>query len=193
MPTDRRIARMKRVLRHRQPDLTVVCENIHDPHNVSAILRTCDAVGVQEVHLLYTIEEFPKLGKASSASARKWLDTVRHENVEHLQEHLVGRGFAVLATSLSEGATPFWEIDWTQPSAVVLGNEQRGVSGAILGISDLTVKIPMVGMVGSLNVSVAAAVILYEAARQRRREGRYPNPWLAAKWVESRLARWKRK
>ncbi|HFB67420.1 MAG TPA: RNA methyltransferase, partial [Calditrichae bacterium] len=154
---------MERVLRNRQLDLRVVCENIHDPHNVSAILRTCDAAGVGMVHLLYTHEEFPQLGKKSSASAKKWIDIQRHRSFEELQQALHRDGMTIYATHLGERAISIYDVDWTQPSAIIMGNEHRGVSDEALAIADANVYIPQFGMIESLNVSVATAIILYEA------------------------------
>ncbi len=193
MPTQRRIERMREVLRNRQLNLTVVCENIHDPHNVSAILRTCDAVGIHRAHLLYTEEDFPKLGKKSSASAKKWIELERHRSYESLRERLKGDGFTIYATFIDPCAKSIFEVDWTGSSAVIMGNEHRGVSRDALQIADQAVYIPMFGMIRSLNVSVATAVILYEAARQRLAKGLYPNPGLDESWLESELERWTKK
>lgn len=193
MPTARRVAKMKCVLSCRQLDLMVVCENIQDPHNVSAILRTCDAVGVQSVNLLYTDQPFPELGKKSSASAKKWVDTQRFSDPLKLREHLRSAGMKIYGTYLSKESKSVYEIDWTQPSAIILGNEQRGVSATALEICDHKIKIPMHGMIESLNVSVAAAVILYEAARQRLRKGLYANSDLTEKWINEMLEKWTKK
>ncbi len=190
MPTERRIARMKQVLLNRQRDLTVVCENIHDPHNVSAIFRTCDAVGVAEVQLLYTNQSFPQLGKKSSASAKKWVDTVKHRQAQELRQYLKARGFTIYATHVDSGARSIFDIDWTQPSAIIMGNEHSGVSPEALDIADVTIKIPMFGMVESLNVSVATAVILYEAARQRILAGKYPALTEQDLWLRDKLNQW---
>ena len=189
MPTERRINKLKRVLEHRQKDLTVVCENIHDPHNVSAILRTCDAVSIDAVHLLYSNEDFPKLGKKSSASAKKWLDFHRHRDYNRLRETLKTEQKLIYATYLDPSAVSVFEIDWTLPSAVMVGNEHRGVSNEALEISDRLIYIPMFGMVESLNVSVATAVILYEACRQRiaakgYMQSNHPD------WVREKLDEW---
>jgi tRNA (guanosine-2'-O-)-methyltransferase len=167
MPTERRIHKLKRVLEHRQQDLTVVCENIHDPHNVSAILRSCDAVGIDTVHLLYSHETFPKLGKKSSASAKKWLQFHRHRDYNSLRKVLQSEQKFIYATYLDPSAVSIYDIDWSRPSAIMVGNEHRGVSNEALEIADQLISIPMFGMVESLNVSVATAVILYEACRQR--------------------------
>lgn len=190
MPTQKRIDRMARILKHRQPDLSVVCENIHDPHNVSAILRSCDAVGVQHVHLLYSTDPFPKLGKKSSASAKKWIDIHKFRDRFELKEHLRTTGAVIYATHLSKKAVSVFDIDWTRPSAIIMGNEHRGVSDELLEIADQNIYIPMFGMIKSLNVSVATAVILYEAARQRLARGMYPNPSLPEKWISEKLEEW---
>lgn len=180
---------MRKVLQHRQRDLTIVCENIHDPHNVSAILRSCDAVGVARVHLLYTDEPFPQLGRKTSASARKWIDILRHTDYAKLQAHLKKQKMTIYATYVEPAAKTIYEIDWTKPAAIVLGNEHRGVSDDALAIADQTIRIPMFGMVESLNVSVAAAVILYEACRQRLGKKTYQSGKVD-EWLKENLEQW---
>jgi tRNA (guanosine-2'-O-)-methyltransferase len=189
MVTEKRKQRMHKVLLDRQRDLTVVCENIHDPHNVSAILRTCDAVGISRVQLLYTTEAFPKLGKKSSASAKKWLEFHRYKDHDSLREILKKQNMTIYATHVDPISQKIYDIDWTKPSAIILGNEHRGVSQDSLKIADQTVYIPMHGMVQSLNVSVAAAVILYEAFRQRWQNHMYPYS-ATDKWVTNYLKTW---
>lgn len=173
MPTERRLQKIRDVLSHRQPDLTVVFENIHDPHNVSAILRTCDAVGVLETYLLYTSEPFPRLGKKSSASAKKWVLQKKYSAYDLLFAELREQGYRIFATALRKDAISVYEVDWTQPTAIILGNEHRGVSEEAIRRADAIIFIPQVGMIQSLNVSVAAGVILYEAYRQRFQAGMY--------------------
>ena len=191
LPTVKRLQKMERVLNFRQPDLTVVCENIHDPHNVSAILRSCDAVGVPEIHLLYTSEKFPKLGRKSSASANKWIEVKKYKKYPDLRKVLKKQQMIIYATSLDPSARNIFEIDWTMPAAILVGNEHRGVSAEALQIADQKIYIPMFGMVESLNVSVATAVILYEVCRQRWQAGLYlikkDQPWLRKnleKWTK---------
>lgn len=179
-PGERRAEKLRRALSLRQPDLTVVLENIHDPHNVSAILRSCDAVGVLRVELLYNVETFPRIGKKSSSSANKWLDCRRHTSVADCYACLRGEGFRVYATRLGEATTSLYDLDLSRPSALVFGNEHRGVSGEAAEMADGNFHIPMVGMIQSLNVSVAAAVSLYEAHRQRISAGTYRKTALGA-------------
>ena len=166
-PGERRAERLRHVLSMRRPDLTVVLENIHDPHNVSAILRSCDAVGVLRVELLYTVEKFPRIGKKSSSSASKWLDRRRHTSVAACYSALREEGFRIYATRLGGASVSLYDLDLSMPSALVFGNEHRGVSPEAAEAADGNFHIPMVGMIQSLNVSVAAAVALYEAHRQR--------------------------
>jgi tRNA (guanosine-2'-O-)-methyltransferase len=180
---------MTQVLNFRQPDLTVVCENIHDPHNVSAILRSCDAVGIPAVYLLYTSEKFPKLGRKSSASANKWIEIKKHKKHQELKQILQEQQMIIYATSLDPSARNIYEIDWTKPAAILLGNEHRGVSVEALQIADQKIAIPMFGMVESLNVSVAAAVILYEVCRQRWQAGQYPFK-KDEYWIKQNLDKW---
>lgn len=165
--TGRRREKLERVIAARRPDLTVVLEGIHDPHNVSAILRSADAVGVHGVHLVYPAGKFPKLGKKSSASAAKWVRRTKHRSVAECYAALRASGFRILATRLSDGAVPLHDLDLTGRTALVFGNEHLGVSDEAAESADLNFRIPMIGMIESLNVSVACAVTLYEAFRQR--------------------------
>jgi tRNA (guanosine-2'-O-)-methyltransferase len=158
--TERRLARMREVLARRQPDLTVVLENVHDPHNVSAVLRSCDAVGLLRVHLVYTIEEFPELSENVSGSALKWLELVFHPSIEACYRTLRSQGFTIYTTYLGDPArsVDLYDLDLTKPVALVFGNEQRGVSDEAVAGADGNFVIPMMGMVRSLNISVACAV-----------------------------------
>jgi len=174
MPTNKRIEKLTNVLRLRQPSLTVVMENIHDPHNVSACLRSCDAVGVHEVHLLYHSGQiFPKLGKKSSASAKKWLKYSKHKTTIECFNKLKDEGKKIYTTHLSVDSISLYDLDLTQPIALVFGNEHEGVSQEALELADGNFSIPQVGLIQSLNVSVACAVSLYEAYRQRNQKGMY--------------------
>lgn len=171
--TEERTNKIISVLNQKQPHITVVLENIHDPHNVSAILRTCDAVGILEVHLLYTIEEFPEISKASSVSANKWMKLKKHSSYQDFYNEMKSRGFLIAASHLDKYSYLYDELDYTKPIALVFGNEHRGVSDELLKYCDLTFKIPMHGMIQSLNVSVAAAVTLYYAEGVLRKNGFY--------------------
>ncbi|MCK6606075.1 MAG: RNA methyltransferase [Ignavibacteriaceae bacterium] len=171
--TDSRLKKIRDTLAKRQPTLRVVFENIHDPHNVSAIMRTCDAVGVYQTSLIYNYEKFPKIGKKSSASAFKWVEREKFKVADECFRKLKDQGYTIYASALQPDAISLYDIDFTKKSAVVLGNEHRGVSEEVLKLADKVYYIPMQGMVQSLNVSVAAAVTLYEAMRQRLAAGMY--------------------
>ena len=171
--TDKRTEKIHSVLRHRQPDLTIVMENIHDPHNVSAMLRSADAVGVMEVQLVYTTEVFPRIGTKSSASARKWVSRRKFSSIDECYSALRSEGFRIYATHLGERAHSLYALDLIHPTALVFGNEHRGVSDEAAEKADGNFLIPMVGMIQSLNVSVACAVSLYEAFRQRTEAGQF--------------------
>ena len=188
--TPEREDRIRQVLARRQQDLTLVMDNIWDPHNVSAILRSCDAFGVLRVHLYYTTEPWPDLGKKSSASAKKWVERVRHADPGELIAGLRSQGFQLLRTGFSPKARPPWEYDLARPTAVILGNEHRGVSPELCALVSEEVFIPMQGMVQSFNVSVAAGLILYEAAGQRRVRGLSEKALLTPGELERKVADW---
>lgn len=171
--TDQRLKRIINAVTRRQHSLRVVLENIHDPHNVSAIFRTCDAVGVPKVSLIYNQEQFPRISRISSASANKWVKRERYSSVDECYSILRENGFKIYASALTNYSKNLFELDFTEKVAVVMGNEHRGVSQEACELSDDVFFIPMHGMVQSLNVSVATAVILYEIQRQRSLKGMY--------------------
>lgn len=188
--TQRRLQRMAGVLARRQPDVAVVIEDVTDPHNVSAVLRSCDATGVASAHLLYPDDEPPKLSKGVSASAQRWLDVYRHATVDACIDALRADELQIYATYLGQGTVDLYELDLTKPCAFVFGNERLGVSDAVLERCDGRVKIPMQGMVESLNISVAAAVTLYEMFRQRHAAGLYDRMRWQEQEIRARLRDW---
>ncbi len=188
--TPGRLERIRRVLSLRQKDLTVVLANIHDPHNVSAIYRSCDAFGVAEVHLYYTATAFPALGEKSSASARKWVKSARHKDAKSLVASLKDQGMTIYATSCSPKARPLGDFDYVKPTAFVMGNEHSGVDEDLAGLVDEEVYIPMYGMIQSFNVSVAAAILLAEASRQRLLSGKYDSPTYSPEEMEALFQEW---
>ena len=172
--TPERREKLLKVLSKRQPDLTVVLENVFDPHNISAVMRTCDAVGIQEVFILNTkIPRHKKWGAKSSSSAAKWLTVHQYENAGECFSSLRKRYSKILTTHLSSDAIGLHAIDMTEPIALVFGNEHSGVSDEIRALADGNFIIPQVGIIQSLNISVACAVTLYEAFRQKNLAGHY--------------------
>ncbi len=159
---------MREVLERRHDDLVVVIENVHDAHNASAILRSCDAFGVGRIALVYTNQVFPEISGGAAAKAQKWLQIDRYESAAECVSALHGEGIKVYATALTDEAQDYLGVDFSGPSAIVLGNEHAGCSEEMVALADGALIVPMAGFVQSLNVSVAAAVILAEMARQRR-------------------------
>jgi tRNA (guanosine-2'-O-)-methyltransferase len=191
--TEKRIEKIKWVVSKRQPSLRIVIENIHDPHNVSAIFRTCDAAGIPKVSLLYNVEKFPKIGKKSSASAYKWIEREKFKTVEECYSQLRQEKFKIYASSLSSNSKSLYELDFTKKTAIVFGNEHRGLSKDAEELADERFFIPMYGMVQSLNVSVSAAICIYEALRQRTLKGLYDSSELSAKELKSMIEEWSKK
>ncbi len=188
--TEKRLKKFYDTVKARQQNLTVVLENIHDPHNVKAILRTCDAVGISKIGMLYTIENFPKMSKISTGSAAKWIEKEKFKNTEECFLTLRSQGFKIYASAIVDDSVDLFDLDLTEKVAIVLGNEHRGVSKEAIALSDKVFKIPMFGMVQSLNVSVANAIILYEALRQRRSKGMYENSSLSEEEIEKIIVDW---
>jgi tRNA (guanosine-2'-O-)-methyltransferase len=192
-----RLQRLLRVLDRRQPDLTVLMDDVHKAHNLAAVLRSCDAVGVLEAHAVSPGGEVRRFHDRSGGSA-KWVPIRVHRRIEDACTALRATGHRLVAAHFSSSAVDYRAIDYTVPTALVLGAELMGVSTAAAGLVDRHVAVPMHGHVASLNVSVAAAVILFEAERQRRAAGCYDRPRLSSgererllfEWSYPRLASW---
>ncbi|MBZ9715751.1 tRNA (guanosine(18)-2'-O)-methyltransferase TrmH [Deinococcus multiflagellatus] len=193
--TPERYAKILRVLSRRQPTLTVLMDEVNKPHNLSAIVRTCDAVGVLQAHAVP-----PRGGKladfeghtyeATSGSAHKWVPVQRHADAVQAVRALQAQGFAVLATHLSQRSVDYREADYTRPTCLLLGAEKWGVSDEAAEAADMNIVVPMFGMVQSLNVSVAAATILFEAQRQRLAAGLYDAPQLSPEQLRAWAFEW---
>lgn len=169
--------RLREVADRRQPDLTVVLENVHDQHNIGAVLRSCDSVGIKEIFVLYSEPDITiknvKLGKRTSAGTRKWVDVHFFTDITACFQEVRARYDRILATHLDKEAKSLYELDLTQSTALLFGNEHEGISREALAHADGNFIIPQCGMARSLNISVACAVTLYEAYRQRDVRGFY--------------------
>lgn len=189
MATPRRFHRVRDALSRRQPDLTVLLENVGVPRNLAAILRSCDAVGVAEAHAVWPGGRL-KISRPASGGNRKWVPVRKHRALVDALACLREKGLRILAAHAAAGAVPFRDVDYTQPTAILLGNEDNGVSAEALAAVDAQVIIPMSGMGVSLNVSVAAALILFEAQRQRLAAGFYDRPRLDPETYRAMLFEW---
>jgi tRNA (guanosine-2'-O-)-methyltransferase len=177
--TPERSERLNNVLAKRQPALTVVLENVSDPHNISAVMRTCDAVGIQDIYILNTkIGLHEKWGAKSSSSAAKWLTVHQFTDAAECFAALRKRFSKIYTTHLSTDAVSLYELNLTESVALVFGNEHAGVSDEIINMADGNFLIPQVGIIKSLNISVACAVSVYEAYRQKQIAGHYDEPQL---------------
>jgi len=170
--TSERRTRLDAVLAKRQPDLTVFAENLHKPRNFSAMVRNCDAVGINEIHVLPGEDDL-RTHWNTSQGAEKWMRIKTHDSPEEVCIYLKKNGFRLVAAHLSKAAIDYRDVNYTQPTALVLGTELFGVSDTTLSFVDQQIQIPMMGVTQSLNVSVACAVVLYEAQRQRQAVGMY--------------------
>jgi tRNA (guanosine-2'-O-)-methyltransferase len=172
--TPERTNRLQSVLDKRQNNLTVVMENVHDPHNISAVMRSCDAVGIQDIYILNTrIPRHEKFGAKSSSSAAKWLTIHHFDDPVACFDSLRKKYHKIYTTHLASDAVSLYEINFTESIALVFGNEHVGVSKEVIQMADGNFIIPQVGMIQSLNISVACAVSIYEAYRQKSNAGHY--------------------
>jgi tRNA (guanosine-2'-O-)-methyltransferase len=187
--TPKRFQKLRRVLDNRQPDLTVLLDNVHKPHNFSAILRSCDAVGVFEAHAVW---QDPTLrpNHLTSGGTGKWVGIRTHADIDAAAMELRVRGFQLVAAHPEGDARDYRDIDYTGPTALVLGAELHGLGKAALAFADTRVCVPMMGMAESLNVSVAAATILFEAQRQRTNANLYAESRLDPAVYEKTLFEW---
>ncbi len=189
--TPERSDRLTNVLNKRQPDLTVVLENVFDPHNISAVMRTCDAVGIQDMYILNNkIPPHRKWGEKSSSSAAKWLTIHQFTDAHECFAALRKQYTKIYTTHLSTNAVSLHELNLTQSVALVFGNEHSGVSEEIIALADGNFIIPQVGIIKSLNISVACAVSLYEAFRQKNNAGHYKATRLEGEKLDSLKTEW---
>lgn len=173
--TPERLAKLRATLDRRQPDFTVLADYVHKPHNIAAIVRTCDAVGIGSVQLAMGERDQRRFKTASGTAlgSDRWVDISLHDTITNSVTALQAKGFHVIAAHLSPQAVHYREVDYTQPTALLLGAEKYGISDSMAELVDQPVTIPMMGMVQSFNVSVAAAIILSEAQCQREQSGLY--------------------
>lgn len=189
--TPERNDRLTTVLNKRQPDLTIVLENVFDPHNISAVMRTADAVGIQNIFILNTkIPPHRKWGAKSSSSAAKWLTIHQYTNADECFTVLRKRYKKIYTTHLSTDAVGLHELNLTESVALIFGNEHSGVSDEIISMADGNFIIPQVGIIKSLNISVACAVTLYEAYRQKNNAGHYNTIKLEGTQLETLRTEW---
>ena len=189
--TPERYQRLTSVLNKRQPDLTVVLENVFDPHNISAVMRTCDAVGIQDVFILNDrIPPHKKWGYRSSSTAAEWLTIHQFTNADECFTELRQRYKKIYATHLGGKSTMLHQLNLTESVALVFGNETFGVSEEITKLVDGTFIIPQVGIIKSLNISVACAVTLYEAFRQKQIAGHYDEARLGEEQLSELKSEW---
>jgi len=192
MINDKRIQRIDESLARKQPTLQIMLDNIHSSQNLSAIIRSCEGVGVLELFYATKENKDLRIHKTISQGAHRWLERTRIEDTKKtlFLKKKQKEGFHVVVTHLEEKSVSFRDIDYTKPILLVMGNEKDGVSSEVLALADEIIVIPMQGMVQSLNVSVAAAIILYEAQRQLEEAGRYNEPHLMAEERTSIKDRW---
>lgn len=189
--TSERRERLLSVLLKRQPDLTVVLENVFDPHNISAVMRTCDAVGIQELYVLTNkIPRHKKWGARSSSSAAKWLTIHQFEDAQECFSAIRKKYSKVYTTHLGSDSVSLYDIDFTESVALVFGNEHTGVSDEIRAMADGNFMIPQMGIIQSLNISVACAVSIYEALRQKTLAGHYQHQRLNDVTFHTLLVEW---
>jgi tRNA (guanosine-2'-O-)-methyltransferase len=189
--TEERRQKFEKVLARRQNDLTVVLENVIDPHNISAVMRSCDAVGIQEIYVLNTkIPRHKKWGFHSSRSAAKWITVHQFEDVVVCFNAIRKNYSSIFTTCLTTNSISLYSMDLTSSMALVFGNEQYGVSDEINAMADGSFVIPQVGMIQSLNISVACAVTLYEAFRQKHIAGHYKNQNIPQEQYDQLFNQW---
>ena len=189
--TSERKNKLLNVLSYRQENFTVVMENVNDPHNISAVMRTCDAVGIQDIYILNTtIPGYKKWGFKSSSSAAKWLTIHQYTDVATCVSALREKYKNIFTTRLANDAISLYDIDFTESVALVFGNEHKGVSEEMIKLCDGNFVIPQVGIIHSLNISVACAVSIYEAFRQKKIAHHYDKPGLSTERMNELMIHW---
>lgn len=190
MPTKERIEKVAKVLSFRQSDLRIVLEDITNTHNASAVIRTCDAAGVLNLDIISSSQEPLLVNKAISTRAEKWIQFHYYSSTSDCLRQLKEKEFKIAVTCLRGESLLYTALDYTQPIAIVFGNESEGISKEALELADYKISIPMIGMVHSLNLSVSVGIILYEALKQRWAKGLYKKRRLSSKEYDALLKKW---
>ncbi len=187
----RRFERIKNVLNCRMKNLTVLVEAVNKPHNLSAILRTCDAAGVFEANFISEKDKV-KTFNSTAQGSQKWVKLNNHETTISAVSELKKKGFKLYGTTLNDRSTDYRNFDYSENTCFVLGAEKWGLSNQLISKVDESIFIPMSGMVQSLNVSVAASILLFEAIRQRESKSLLPlkGEGLSAEEYEKTLFEW---
>jgi tRNA (guanosine-2'-O-)-methyltransferase len=180
MLTEERIEKLLNCVGKRQYDMTIILENVFDPHNIGAVMRSCEAVGISEIYVIQTIQHETadlkneiSVGKHASSGVKKWVKTHFYNDRKHCIAHVRNKYKRILTTAIHENSVSLYELDLTSSFALVFGNEADGISQEMLALSDGNFIIPMYGLVESLNISVACSVSIFEAMRQRINNGMY--------------------
>jgi len=187
--TPSRLAKIKQVLSSRQYDLTVVLDHVHNHRNHAAILRTCDAVGIQQMHVVVDPHDHRPF-RGTAMGSQQWVDIERYLTQAQALQAVKSQGMQIVVANKSAKAVAYNEIDYCQPTAIVMGAEKKGPSDTTLACADKEIYIPMLGMVESYNVSVAAAIILNEARQQRASSVTYQPCALTPEQYQRCLFRW---
>lgn len=170
MLSEERMEKLLSAIGKRQWDITVILENVHDPHNLGAVMRSCESVGITEVHIIYTEETTNPdryIGRNASGGVSKWIDAHFYTDLHTCFEIVRSRYDKIYATHLYTDSVSVYEKDLTTSMAFLFGNEHKGISQEALSMCDGNIMIPMQGLAESLNVSVACSICLYETLRQR--------------------------
>jgi tRNA (guanosine-2'-O-)-methyltransferase len=189
--TPERREKLLRVLQKRQTNLTVVLENVFDPHNETAVMRTCDSIGIQDIFIINNRKP-PKRawGFRSGGSAKKWLTIHQYTHAEECIKEIRSRYSKILTTHLGSDSVGLYDIDFTESIALVFGNERFGVSEEVRALADGNFVIPQVGIIQSLNISVACAITIYEAYRQKVQAGHYDKQNLSNEKLHQLYSEW---
>lgn len=184
-----RFKKIKEILSQRQPDLTVLLEDVEKPHNLAAIARTCDAVGINEIHAVTSLKGL-KLTQMAAGGIRRWVGLNKYKTTKAAFDQLKSQNLQIVVTHLSNNTIDYKDIDYTKPTVIIAGSEYEGVSEYAVDNADFCISIPMLGMVQSLNVSVAMSIILYEALMQRQKAGLYQTTRLDDEEYNKKLFEW---
>ena len=187
----RRFERIKNVLNCRMKNLTVLVEAVNKPHNLSAILRTCDAAGIFEANFICERDEV-KTYNSTAQGSQKWVKLNNYETKFSALSELKKKGFKLYGTTLNASSTDYRHFDYSGNTCFVLGAEKWGLSDELISKVDESIFIPMTGMVQSLNVSVAASILVFEAIRQRQSKNLLPfnGEGLSPKEYQNTLFEW---